>query len=69
MITPAKCRWCGKIRRRFSRWEQMHLKTETYSPLCVRCARERFNMLFRLNMRFSALLPMRKMTKQEGQAK
>jgi hypothetical protein len=49
-----RCRWCGKDRREFSGWEQQHLKTNDYSPLCLRCASKR------LNNPFNALLPMRK---------
>ncbi len=49
-----RCRWCGKPRRKFSAWEQQHLKTDEYSPLCSRCATKR------LNNPLNALLPMRK---------
>jgi len=52
----ARCRWCGKGRRKFSDWEQQHLKTDEYSPLCSRCANKR------LDNPFNALLPMRKIS-------
>ena len=50
-----KCTWCGKDRRKFSKWEQETLGGE-WKPLCSDCARKR------LNNPWNALLNMRKIT-------
>jgi hypothetical protein len=50
----AKCRWCGKEKRRFSEWEQQGITGDTYFRLCVPCANRR------LNNPWNALLSMRK---------
>ena len=48
-----RCAWCGKMRRKFSEWEQKNLKDEWHT-LCSRCANRR------LDNPYNALLPMRK---------
>lgn len=36
-----KCEWCGKIRKKFSDWEQQNMRTHSWNPLCPRCLHRR----------------------------
>jgi hypothetical protein len=53
-VPLAKCVWCGKMRGKFSEWEQLHRAPDGYELLCIPCADER------LRNPWNALLHMRK---------
>lgn len=58
MSEKRKCGWCGKLRGKFSEWEQQTLglfgRDPEWQALCTYCARRR------LNNPLNALLRMRK---------
>ncbi len=53
-----RCVWCGKQRKKWSKWEQRNIRTNKYERLCNYCATKR------LNNPWNALLDMQKTEEQ-----